>query len=119
MLALRICRSKACSTSSTAATGSTASRSPQSGREEISSSLMHLDRRSTWLMMSSMFLRTGSASASSASSALERIAARVAQAVGHRRGHFPRATTVSLATSCRCWAASSPDSRQIIQNRPR
>ncbi|MCY1442504.1 hypothetical protein D9M71_588740 [compost metagenome] len=90
------------------------------GRSDCNSSRTHLDMRSTWPMMSSMFFCAGSPATSWASSALERM-----DASGLRRlwatadDISPRATKVSLAINCFCCDASRPDARRTIQNRPK
>ncbi|MCY1302981.1 hypothetical protein D9M70_526680 [compost metagenome] len=69
------CCSKEPSASSMQAFRFTGSDSPLSGRDESSRSRTQRDMRSTWLMMSSIFFCASGPATSSASSALERMAA--------------------------------------------
>ncbi|MNF94987.1 hypothetical protein D3C84_777190 [compost metagenome] len=118
--ALTICCSNAARLSYSAATRLTGSTSSLSGRRDCSNSRTHFDMRSTWPMMSLMFLCAAPLSNSSASSALERMVARGLRRLWATAEDIsPRATKVSLVISCFCCVASRIAARRTIQYSPR
>ncbi|MNL39909.1 hypothetical protein D3C87_1622190 [compost metagenome] len=115
-----ICGSNALRVSSMARIRSTFSKSSLTGRNDTSSSRTQRDMRSTWLIMSPMFFCADWLAISWASSALERMfASGLRRLCATAEDISPRATKVSLLTSCFCWLSSSLAARRTIQNNAR